>query len=192
MTLRQLNENNRSIRCFDPAQPVTADRMIRWIDTARICMSAVNLQPLKYRVVSDPAECTALLAHIHWAGLIPDFPHPAPGEAPTGYIVICHDTTVVQNPDSSRTDLGICAQTILLSAVEEGFGGCMIGAFARKETASLLALPEHLPPVLILALGRPAERVVLEAMEAGAPTAYYRDAEDVHHVPKRKLEDILL
>ena len=193
MTVRQLVQANRSYRRFNESVTLNEEMLTQWVDTARICMSAVNLQPLKYRLVTDAAERSALRPLTHWGGLIHDFPHPAPGENPTAYIVICHDTTVVQNPASSRTDLGICAQTIMLSAAEMGYGGCMIGAFDREETSALLALPPHLTPVLILALGWPAEHIVLEPLPSpDAPTAYFRDENDVHHVPKRSLEDILI
>ena len=192
MTVRQLNQANRSYRRFDESVALPKELLIDWVDTARICMSGVNLQPLKYRIVTAADEREKVFSQIHWAGLIPDFPHPAQGEKPAAYVVICHDTTVVQNPDSSRTDLGICAQTIMLSATENGYGGCMIGAFNRSKTAEILTLPEHLSPVLILALGWPAERVILEPMQPGDSTAYFRDEEDIHHVPKRSLDEILL
>ena len=44
--------------------------------------------------------------------------------------------------------------------------------------------------LLVLALGKPRETVVLE--QAGADIKYWRDAEGRHHVPKRPLEEVIL
>ena len=53
-------------------------------------------------------------------------------------------------------------------------------------------LPEDLAPMLIVAIGKPAEEVVIREIEPGEPTPYYRDEQDVHYVPKRKLADIVI
>ena len=86
-------------------------------------------------------------------------------------------------------DAGIAAQTIMLASTEEGFGGCMILSFKRVELKKILAMPEGLEPVLVLALGRPIEDIRLVDAENG-DTTYYRDENQVHYVPKRRLEDI--
>jgi hypothetical protein len=46
--------------------------------------------------------------------------------------------------------------------------------------------------MLIVAIGKPDETIVLEEVEPGADLRYYRDENDVHHVPKRRLEDIVI
>lgn len=43
----------------------------------------------------------------------------------------------------------------------------------------------------MIAIGKPAERVVLTDAVDGR-TAYYRDGDGVHYVPKRSLDEILL
>jgi len=45
--------------------------------------------------------------------------------------------------------------------------------------------------MLIVAFGKPDEEVVLTDAADGK-TAYYRDAEDRHYVPKRALSEIVL
>ena len=87
--------------------------------------------------------------------------------------------------------MGIAAQTIMLAAVEKGLGGCMIGNFDAEKVCDALEIPKELKPRLILGLGKPDEKVVLEEMVDGK-TAYYRDENFVHHVPKRKTEDMIL
>ena len=44
----------------------------------------------------------------------------------------------------------------------------------------------------IIALGKPAEEIVIKEIENGESTKYYRDENDIHYVPKRKLKDILI
>ena len=94
--------------------------------------------------------------------------------------------------DRYQKDIGIVAQTITLAAVEDGLGGCMIGNFTPDEVKEKLNLAENLTPMLIVALGKPAEEIVIKEIENGEGTNYYRDENDVHYVPKRKLKDILI
>ena len=117
---------------------------------------------------------------------------PHPGKEPTAFIVICLDKTISENEKIFTRDLGIVAQTILLRAVEMGLGGCMIGNFVRSEVAAALDLPEHLEPLLVVALGKPDEEIVLTDLPEDGNTNYYRDAADVHYVPKRALEDLII
>ena len=81
---------------------------------------------------------------------------------------------------------------MLLAAVEKGFGGCMIGSFYKPQLKELLNLPEGVEPNLIVALGKPAEKVVLTDVGEDGSTKYYRDVEDVHYVPKRSLKELVL
>jgi hypothetical protein len=68
----------------------------------------------------------------------------------------------------------------------------MIGSFDVTKLKGELSLGEDIDPQLLVALGKPAETVVLEDMEKDASTSYYRDENGVHHVPKRKLSDIVI
>ena len=110
---------------------------------------------------------------------------------PTAFIVICQDKNLASNIASFQRDVGIVAQTILLAATEDGLGGCMIGSFSLAELKKTLNLPENLEPVLVVALGKPAEKIVLTDVKEDGEIGYYRDENDVHYVPKRALKDIL-
>ena len=67
----------------------------------------------------------------------------------------------------------------------------MLASFDPARLNADLDVPTRYVPLLAIALGTPAETVALEdANEITAP--YYRDENNVHHVPKRKMEDILL
>src|SRR5665811_1545947 len=114
---------------------------------------------------------------------------PKEGERPTAYVVILGDTTIKQNFD---LDTGIAAQTIMLAANDAGFGGVMMGAIKRDALRGDLHIPSHFEIVLLLALGKPTEAVVVEETSEEHGIRYYRDAEDVHHVPKRPLSELII
>ena len=187
---KDLVYQSRSYRAFDESRPITEAQMRTLVELARFLPSGMNKQPLRYRIVSKPAELAKMLANTRYAGAL-SIKLPPEGQKPTGFIVIFNDSEV-NSPDSlSLKDCGIAAQTILLAATEMGFGGCMLGSFEPNRLCQDLNIPARYIPLLAIALGTPAETVVLEdADEIAAP--YYRDETNVHHVPKRKLEDILL
>jgi hypothetical protein len=123
------------------------------------------------------------------AGYLKDWNGPAEGERPTAYVVILGDTSISGN---SGCDHGIAAQTILLGATEKGLGGCMIGSVKRAELQKTLAIDTRFEVLLVIALGKPAEKVVIEEAAQGSDVKYWRDEQGVHHVPKRKLGDIIV
>jgi nitroreductase len=188
--LKDLVLKNRSYRAFDESRPITKADMSALVDLAGHVASGMNKQPLRDRIVSDIAEREKMLANTRYAGAL-SIKLPPEGQKPTGFIVIFNDTET-NSPDSlSFKDCGIAAQTILLGAAEMGFGGCMLASFNAARLCEDLSIPARYVPLLAIALGTPAEAVELEdADEIAAP--YYRGADNVHHVPKRKLEDILL
>ena len=190
--IRDLVIENRSYRSFDESRRIGKEDLYDLIDTARLCPSAVNRQPLKYRPVYEPEEVEEVLSHTHWAGLLPDVKLPPDGHHPTAFIAVCCDTEITKDPAKADTDCGIAAQTILLMAAEQGFGGCMIGAFDREETAVCLRLPKKLAPMLLIALGVPDETVFLCEIPESGSTNYFRDKANLHFVPKRSLEEVIV
>jgi nitroreductase len=78
---------------------------------------------------------------------------------------------------------------MMLAATEAGFGGCMIGSFDKDAAKELLGLSEDLIPMLLLALGKPDEEVVLT--DAEKDIAYYR-ANGKHYTPKRTRNDLIV
>jgi nitroreductase len=156
---------------------------------ARQTASGSNIQPLKYVLSADPATNERIFPHTRWAGYLKGWSGPAEGERPTAYVVILGDTELRREFDR---DLGIAAQTIMLAATEAGLGGCMIGSIDREQLRSVLEVPEQYKILLVLALGKPAETVVLEPVGPDGSIHYYRDADDVHHVPKRSIQEIIV
>lgn len=187
MTFPELVKKARTHRRFVQSDPIPRQALIDLVDLARFVPSGGNQQPLRYRVVSDPAECAAVFKHLRWAAALKDWGGPAEGERPTGYIAI-----LVATGKPAATDVGIAAQTIQLAATEKGYATCMIGSIDRPAVHALLKLPAELDIQLIIAVGRPGERVVLEEPATGETRPYWRTPDGVHHVPKRKLEDTVV
>lgn len=181
----------RSYRRFDEGDPIPGTLLAELASLTRLTASGANRMPLRFRLVSSANERDMVFSQLKWAGALKDWDGPEEGERPTGYIVICD----AGHGAMTSVDEGIAAQTIMLAAVEAGFGGCMLHAFNKAGVSQALGLGgEGVEPLMVLALGRPAEKVVLEPLSASpdGSTNYWRDAKGVHHVPKRSLEDVLI
>ena len=189
--LKDLLLASRSYRSFDESVKISNEMLADWVDHVRYAPSSMNLQMLKFFSVTDAALCDKLLANTRWAGKITDMRLPPEGHAPVAYIIICADKNVVPTAENFDKDVGICAQTIMLAATEAGFGGCMLGSFSPAGVKEILELPDTLVPRLVLALGKPDERVELTGEATDGSVTYYREGGS-HHVQKRKLENILI
>jgi nitroreductase len=182
---RDLVLRNRSYRRFHEERSVSLADLRDLSGLARICPSGANLQPLRYVLVADREVNARVFPCLSWAGYLADWPGPQPGQRPSAYIVILHDPAVKESGPGH--DAGIAAQTILLGAAERGLGGCMIGSINREQLRWELSIDEALEIVLVLAIGEPAERVVLEDLNGDGDIRYWRDESGLHHVPKRAL-----
>lgn len=180
---------NRSYRRFHENERISRETLIELVDLARNSGSAANLQPLKYVLSTEPEMNSRIFSTLAWAGYLKDWPGPEEGERPAAYIVILGDTTLTKN---YWCDHGIASQSILLGAAEKGLGGCMLGAINRDELRQILSIPEHLEILLVLALGKPAEKCIVEPVGKDGSIRYYRDENSIHHVPKRSLEEIVV
>jgi nitroreductase len=182
-----LIRKNRSYRRFDENVRLTEDQVIKWINLARYIPSGRNMQPLKYALSVEETVNSLIFEQLAWAGYLKEWKGPEQGERPAAYIAILKDKTLSEN---IYCDDGIAVQTILLGAVSDGFGGCIIGSFNKSRVSTILRIPEHLEILWIVALGKPVETVVLEDLK-GEDIRYWRDENQVHHVPKRRLEELI-
>ncbi|MFH1639296.1 MAG: nitroreductase family protein [Chloroflexota bacterium] len=187
--IKDLILRNRSYRRFDQSVAIDRQTLMELVDLARCSASAGNRQPLKYILSATPEKNARIFPQLAWAGLLKDWKGPAEGEKPAAYIIILGDKEI---SGSFGVDHGIAAQSILLGAVERGLGGCMIGNVRKDELRKSLEIPERYEILLAIALGKPGEKVVLETVGTNGDTSYSRDSSDVHHVPKRRLEEIVL
>ncbi|PKO20349.1 MAG: nitroreductase [Chloroflexi bacterium HGW-Chloroflexi-1] len=187
--LEELIHKNRSYRRFHQEVPVSLETLRALVNLARLSASAGNLQPLKYILSCDPETNARIFPHLAWAGYLADWGGPAEGERPAAYIIILGDTEICK---SFGCDHGIAAQSIMLGATERGLGGCIIGSIDRNGLRQTLGIPDRHQILLVLALGKPREIVVLEEVGPAGDIRYYRDAEGVHHAPKRSLDELIL
>ena len=187
--LKELVRKTRSYRRFEETYRIDMDTLNDLIALARLAASGRNLQPLKYILSVDPVLNEAIFPHLSWAHYLKDWPGPATGQRPAAYIVILHDKEISEDP---RIDPGIACQNILLGAVEKGLGGCILGNINREALRKLLNVLPRYDVLYIVALGKPAEEVVIDDLCPGGSIEYYRDGNDVHHVPKRTLDEIII
>lgn len=181
---------NRSYRRFFQEESISFETLKDLIDIARNTAASVNFQVLKYKLVNDKNDNEKVFENLAWAGLLRDWKGPEDGERPSAYIIILCDKEISQ---SKPIDVGIAAQTILLGAAEKGLGGCMFGSIKREQLAEDFYIdPEKYSIELVIALGKPKETVKLVSLPENGSTAYYRDENGVHYVPKRSLDEIII
>lgn len=189
MALRDLVETNRSYRRFHEETDVSTEVLTDCVDLARLSASGANAQPLKYFLSNDRATNATIFSHLSWAGYLEHWHGPPEGERPSAYIVILLDTTLRKD---AGVDHGIAAQTIMLAASEHGYGGCILGSIKRQALSEALHMPPNLEILLVLAIGKPKETVRVEPVGLDGNIRYWRDENEVHHVPKRSLDEILV
>lgn len=190
--LKDLVTKSRSYRGYAQTERMTREQLLSLVELARLCPASVNIQPLKYYVASTEEECARIQPLTGWARrLAAVMKLPREGHCPTSFIVICQDGTIAPNRERFLKDIGGVAQTMLLGATELGFGGIMIGNFKPEAVIEALGLPQTLWPQLIVAFGKPDEKVVLTEPENG-DVAYTRDENHVTYVPKRPLSEIVI
>jgi nitroreductase len=179
---------NRSYRRFDQSVVVPMILLEGMVEAARLSPSARNAQPLRYMLFNEPSDCDRIFPALAWAGYLKEWPGPEEGERPAAYIVQLVDLDLT---DDWWCDDGIAIQSMLLTAVEQGYGGCIIGSVQREKLKKVLHIPERYKILQVLALGKPVEEVVIEEMKAG-DIKYWRDEQGVHHVPKRSFDELIV
>ena len=188
MELSELMERTRSYRRFKQ-NPISEQTLRGLVDLARLSPSGGNIQPLKFVLSCDDATNAKIFPCTVWAGYLTDWPGPADGERPTGYVAIVLDHEISKN---AGCDHGIAAQSIVLGAMEQGIGACIIGSIKQKDLCSVLQLSDQYEILLVIALGVPGETVALEEVGPDGNIQYYRAADDTHHVPKRRVDDLII
>jgi len=189
MSIKELAYKNRTYRRYDQSARVDMSTLEELVDYARVASSARNDQALKYVLVTDEKMCEVVFNNIKWARDLPDWPGPAEGEKPTAYIIPFKDEKIQKN---ILWDLGLALQNITMGAVEKGLGCCHFGNVNYANLKKELGIEdETLAMQCVLAIGKPVEKVVLTDIPQSGSIKYYRDENNVHYVPKRKLQDLI-
>jgi nitroreductase len=188
MNLKELILKTRSYRRFDESYTVDSKTLESLVDLARLSPSGANRQPLKYVLCNTPECCERVFPYLAWAGYLTEWPGPEKGERPSAYIIILGDKSVT---DIFGIDHGIAAQSIMLGATDAGLGGCIIASIKRDELSDELSIPDNFEILLVLALGKTVEKVIVDEI-SNDNVKYWRDNDQNHHVPKRKLSDLIV
>ncbi len=187
--LKDLIQKNRSYRRFYENEPISEAQLKAMVDNARLSATGRNIQSLKY-ILSNTAELNdKIFPLLAWAGYLKEWNGPEAGERPSAYIIMVNDKSITE---SYFWDHGIAVQSILLTAVEQGFGGCIIASVNKEKLRTALNIPQQYEIIQVIALGKPKEIVVIDEMPENGDVKYWRDENAVHHVPKRKLDDIII
>lgn len=187
--IRDLILENRSCRRFDATYKIVQETLLEMVDTARYVASGMNYQPLRYLISVEPEKNKQIYSALMMGGA-KLWREPYESERPTGYIIILGDTTVPTH--SLGIDTGIAAQTILLQARECGLAGCIVGIVKHDVIRQAFDIPERYRVIIVIALGKSTDRVIIEEGGPEVAQALYRDADDIQHVGKRLLKDVVL
>jgi len=188
MKLMDLVSRTRSYRRFDESHRIGHSTLEDLVSLARLSASGANRQPLKYLLFSSPEDCARVFPSLLWAAYLKEWDGPGHGERPSAYIIILGDKEIAEG---FGVDHGIAAQSIMLGATEAVLGGCMIASIRREKLRDELNIPERFEILLVLALGKPVENVIIDEIKNG-DVKYWRDEKKNHHVPKRSLKELII
>ena len=184
-SLSVLLEKNRSTRGYDSSFVVRPDQLRRIVAVNTKVASARNRQVLRFRLVMKD-EAHKLLPYISMAAGLHGMKLPLSGHEPNAFIVVC---SAIEPRTSTYIDLGISVQSMLLQATEIGLNGLCILSFDKDSIKSALAL--EFEPLMVVAVGKSAEKHKLVEISADEPHEYYRK-DGVHYVPKVRLDDLII
>lgn len=181
----------RTVRRFQEDKEVSMETLERLVELTRYCPSGRNAQPLRYLLINDRVDRDKTYPLLKWAGYYRDWDGPEEGERPAAYMVQCIDT---KYGDNILCDDGLQLEAINLGMRVSGLGGCIIKAFNAPKLSEVFHLEDRYVPRYVLAIGYPAEEVVIEDMpeDDDADFKYFRTPDGVHHVPKRPLQSLLI
>ena len=187
--LKNLVQHSRSFRRFDQSARILPSTLRELADLMRLSPSGGNKQPLKYILITSEEACAKVFPQLRWAAYLKDWDGPEEGEHPTAYVIVLGDTAIAKD---FGVDPGIAMQTLLLGAVEKGYGGCMLANILREELRTALEIPAQFEILFVVALGKPVEKVVVDPLGEDGDIKYWRDAKQIHHLPKRTLSELIV
>jgi nitroreductase len=162
MHFMTLIKKRRSVRSYKNTS-VEEYKLEKVLEAGRMAPSACNKQPWYFVVVKDQiikesiAEGYTKFNYKHYPSAY-------------AFIVLCGDRKVAwhrehDGKDHCDIDLAIAADHMTLQAAELGLGTCWICAFDPQICASVLDLPMHVEPIIILHIGYPAEEMSISTKD---------------------------
>ena len=187
MDIEEAIHKRRTIRRFKQ-DPIPIDVLKKLIDYARIAPAGSNIQCVEYIIVERPAMREKMFPLVRWASSLPKEKRtPERGREPTAYIVVLVNTDIKKS--YFDYDVGAAVENILLGAVSFGIGSCWMGSIKGEKIRNLLEITSNYEIKHVISLGYPDETSKMEPFEGSFK---YWKKENEMHVPKRKLEEVLL
>ena len=157
------------------------------INAARLSPTARNDQPLEFVIVNDKKQVQRMNEAVYFGGSVKQKGR-IEGEEPKAFIVILANKKK-SDEKYIGMDVGIAAEAIVLTAWEKGIGSCIQGAIEKERIKGILGIPNSFNVPLVVSLGFPAEKPVVE--KATKTLDYWIDEKNELHIPKKSLDDVL-
>lgn len=174
----------RSIRKFTQ-EPLDPADLIEIVDSARLYPSAINLQPIRFALMTEKEHCDSVFEALRWAGKIKDYKI-SEQERPTAYILLLSEENRSAFFDF---DAGAAANAIMLLAESRNIQSCCLKIAHPEQISSVFDFQDFIP-VYAIALGHGA--IKSKAIEKIDSLDYYLDHNDDFCVPKRSLDEALI
>jgi len=176
----------RSIRRFTD-EKVPDELITKMINAARLAPSAGNMQPLHYVVVKSPTLRDEIFENTLWAGFVKPAGAPSFEKRPRLFVAVLCDTRIKK--ENYAEDAGLAIENMILTALEENVGSCIIGALNKEEISRILNIPAYYILDCVIGFGYPAHRC--DCFDDSNNIKYFMDENENFHVPKRPIEDIM-
>jgi len=186
-SLDSLLKKNRSYRGYDSSWKVPVTVLEKMVEVTQWVPTGKNQQAFRFKLVTEENEVRTVTENVKMGALLPELHLPTPGTEPPAYIIVC---TTVPECKRVQVDAGIAVQSMLLKAVEMGYNGLIIAAFNATKLTEAFSLPY--PPVLVLAVGKGAEKIEMTEISANESHNYYRDENGTHFVPKVRWQELII
>jgi nitroreductase len=154
----------RSIRRFQE-KPVEENKLSALLEAVRMSPSWANFQCWRFIVVKDKtakqqiSEMSYVESFFSAVGYKANPAKKGLSEAPV-VIVACADPSqsgIIWDQQYYMTDIGIAAQTLMLSARALGLGTVFVGVFDERKLRDLLGVPKQIRIVGLFPVGYPLE-----------------------------------
>lgn len=182
MTVREAFEFRRSVPSFDASVSISREELGEIVDLAVLAPTSMNLQPyalllchsaedkarlqavsFDQKKISEASAALVVLGNMQ--GHIENAPRIADGNIERGYLKAEHRDSWVSRAQSAwatereRRDEcfragNLLGMSIMLAAAERGWDAAPMGGYEADKLSAEFGLPEHLVPVLILAIGK--------------------------------------
>ncbi len=185
--LEKLVQKSRSTRRFEDDYFISLEDLKQLIDLARVSSSAKNMQPLKYILVTKKELVLKLAQTSTWASHLKDWEQ-SDKERPSAFIIMLNDTSI---DGFAMFDAGVSFEAISLGAKTKGLAVCPLASIDKNMCKQIFNIPSNLEILIGVAVGKSAENIKIVDIK-NSDINYYRDEEDNHCVPKRKLKEIII